>query len=198
MSRRAALITARRPRVWLVAGVALAAAGAALAQHAQQGMEFIPDGGRTLALEIFSNDPEQMAELAARDLEAPDWRESIAEEAGEDATLDETQTATLASYLAINFPVDTAAELAGMEAEALPDALPRDGKDLAVRHCQSCHGLFSGYLSHDRDATGWTQIFNAPSHQEIPMSNIEIETFANYSELNMPLSIEDVPPAWRF
>ncbi|PQO23957.1 hypothetical protein C2I36_04985 [Rhodobacteraceae bacterium WD3A24] len=195
MSPRATPVAVRRPRMWLVAGAALAAAGAALAQ---QGMEFIPDGGRTLALEIFGDDPERLAELAARDLEAADWREMIAEEAGEDEELDETRIATLASYLAINFPVEAAAELAEMEAEALPDALPRDGKDLAVRHCQSCHGLFSGYLSHDRDATGWTQTFSAPFHQEIPMSDIEIETFANYSELNMPLSIEDVPPAWRF
>lgn len=169
----------------LLAGVAFA----------QTGMEFMPDGGRTLALAVFDNDPGRISEIAAMSKELDEWRSLVTETGAE---LSEAQALTLAGYLALNLPLAEPASLAELEPAELADALPRDGKDLAVAHCQSCHSLFTGYLTHDRDKTGWMQTFRAPFHLEIDMNQTEIETFAWYSELNMPLSFDEVPPEWRF
>lgn len=162
---------------------------------AQVGMEFMPDGGRTLALVAFDNDPDRIAEIAATTREPDEWY-ALVMDAG--AGLTEVQARTLAGYLALNLPLADPASLKDLEPAELADALPRDGKDLAVANCQSCHSFFTGYLTHDRDKTGWMQTFQAPFHREIDMNRTEIETFAHYSELNMPLSFDEVPPEWRF
>jgi len=174
---------------------ALGAGLSATAVLAQQGMEWMPDGGRTLALSVFGSDPERIAEIAAADRSEAQWLSALLDE---DAGLDEPQAPTLAGYLALNMPLAEPGALAGLEPAALPDALPADGKDLAIKHCQSCHSLFTGYLTHDRDKTGWMQTFQSPFHKEIPMSRTEIETFARYSEINMPMAFDEVPPEWRF
>lgn len=179
-------------RAWAAAVVCALLFASAMAQT---DMEFMPDGGRTLALDVFTADPDRLAEVAAMSKKEDEWR-SLVESTGAD--LSEAQVLTLAGYLALNMPMDEPASLAGLGADALGEALPPDGKDLAIAHCQSCHSLFTGYLTHDRDKTGWMQTFRAPFHREIPMSPTEIETFARYSELNMPLSIDEVPPEWRF
>jgi hypothetical protein len=177
--------------------VALSAGGLALAGMAlaQVGMEFIPDGGRTLALKVFGDDPARLSKISAKSLEREEWHALLADL---EVELTETETLTLAGYLSLNMPLEDPGALADLEPEALAEALPRDGKDLAIRYCQSCHGLFSGYLAHDRNMAGWMMTFHAPFHLEIPMDQTQIETFALYSEYNMPLRIEDVPPEWRF
>lgn len=181
-----------RARLAVTAGGIVALAGMALAQA---GMEFVPDGGRTLVLQVFGAEPDRVVELAGKSLDQEEWWAYLTEA---DTELSETEVLTLAGYLSLNMPLDAPEALAGLEAEELADALPRDGRDLAIRHCQSCHGFFSGYLAHDRNKAGWMQTFHAPFHLEIPMSRIEIETFALYSEYNMPLAIDEVPPEWRF
>jgi hypothetical protein len=77
-------------------------------------------------------------------------------------------------------------------------ALPSDGRDLAGSQCQSCHSLFAGYLTQDRDAQGWRNMFLSPYHSELKMSPQEREEFARYSALNMPMKIENVPQDLRF
>lgn len=181
-----------RARLTLTAAGTVALAGMALAQT---GMEFVPDGGRTLALKVFGDDPDRLIRIAGKSSDQEKWREILAD-TGVDLT--ETETLTLAGYLSLNMPLEDPSALEGLNPESLSEALPRDGKDLAVRHCQSCHGLFSGYLSHDRDMAGWKSTFKAPFHLEIPMNETEIRTFALYSEYNMPLSYDEVPPEWRF
>ena len=176
----------------MVAFGAMALAGVALAQA---GMEFVPDGGRTLSLKVFGADPDRLADVADKSLDREEWWEYLTQS---DVDLNVTEALTLAGYLSLNMPLEEPEALAGLDAEELADALPRDGKDLAIRHCQSCHGFYSGYLAHDRDMAGWMQTFHAPFHLEIPMSRTEIETFALYSEYNMPLAIDEVPPEWRF
>ena len=116
---------------------------------------------------------------------------------GLDPELSTAQIETLAGYADLNFPLseDTLAEIAEAGDASL---LPPDGKDLAIAQCQFCHSLFSGYLMHNRDETGWRGTFKAPFHKEIPMSEIERDTFARYSAINMPLKFEDVPPELRF
>jgi hypothetical protein len=77
-------------------------------------------------------------------------------------------------------------------------ALPADGRSLALMHCQSCHSLFTGYLMQRRDRNGWRMIFASPFHANIPMSAVQREIFADYSTINMPLRVQDVPPEMRF
>lgn len=180
-----------------LSGVATAVGAAAIAgvALAQAGMEFVPNGGRSLALKVFGDDPDRLGEAAKTSLDRDEWWDYLT---ATDAELSEIEMLTLAGYLSLNMPLEEPEALADLDAEELADALPRDGRDLALRHCQSCHGLFSGYLAHDRDMAGWMQTFQAPFHLEIPMTRTEIETFALYSEYNMPLAIDEVPPEWRF
>lgn len=184
-------MTGRR-RLALATGATLVAlAGGALAQ----GMDFMPDGGRTLAMDVLADASGGLAEIAGMEQDAAAWLDYVTERAPD---LGEAQRLTLAEYLAANMPLDAPDELSGLEGEALGAALPRDGKDLAVANCQSCHSLFTGYLTHDRDAAGWEATFKSPFHTEIPMDAVQIRTFATYSEHNMPLSFDEVPPEWRF
>lgn len=171
----------------------LVAAAAVWAADDQYG--FMPDGGRTILAGLLAGlDAAKAEEVLLRDAEATAWADWAAEF---DKGLDPTAIETFASYAALNLPVaDTS--IAGLKGTELADALPPDGKDLAVAQCQFCHSLFSGYLMHDRDLAGWEGTFKAPFHTEIPMTDVERKTFASYSALNMPLAFEDVPPELRF
>ena len=170
----------------------LAAAGV-LAQDDQ--FAFMPAGGRALLVDLSGQaGAETLAEIAARDQSIEDWQ-TWAKSQGTD--LDDKALATFAGYAELNLPVgeDVLSALAESGDATL---LPADGKDLAIAQCQFCHSLFSGYLMHDRDEIGWTGTFKSPFHSEIPMSEVERDTFARYSAINMPLRFEDVPPELRF
>lgn len=176
-----------------ILGLAALLAIAAYAQDDQYG--FMPPGGRTLLLALVGpEDGKALAEIAARDQSGEEWQAWAEAQAPK---LDETALATFAGYAELNLPVgeDVLAALAENGDSAL---LPQDGKDLAIAQCQFCHSLFSGYLMHDRDEVGWRGTFKSPFHSEIPMSEVERDTFAHYSALNMPLRFEDVPPELRF
>lgn len=154
---------------------------------------FMPPGGRALILGLFGSDPVLVAETAGRSANRGDWEIW----ALEDGRLpDARSAATFAAYAAINFPLpeDRFAALSGGDLEALP----HDGKDLAIAHCQFCHSFFTGYLMLKREESAWLGTFNAPFHTKIEMSDTERATFAAYSALNMPLKFEDVPPELRF
>ena len=75
----------------------------------------------------------------------------------------------------------------------IASALPPDGRELAWNQCQSCHSLFSSYLTQDRDVQGWRNMFLSPFHRELKMTPQEREEFSRYSAINMPMKIEDVP-----
>lgn len=141
---------------------------------------FMPDGGRGLLVRAFPT-PETQAQALSEIRSAEDWQAALA------ATgLTERETATLAAYLARVSPL------------APTQVLPHDGRDLALAQCQSCHSLFSGYLMQRRDRNGWLVVFASPFHKDIPMSQAEREIFADYSAINMPMRVEDVPPEMRF
>lgn len=148
---------------------------------------FMPDGGRESFARVFASADAQ-AWAVAQALSAEDWAAEVATRAPD---LDADQAQTLASYLAVIAPLE-------VEIDALPAALPPDGRDLALAQCQSCHGLFSGYLMHRRDAAGWLSTFASPFHSGIPMTEAEKAVFADYSAINMPMRLEDVPPELRF
>ncbi|WP_417669651.1 hypothetical protein [Roseibium sp.] len=156
---------------------------------------FMPPGGRTLLLELTANsEGEGLTGIAGRKMTRDEWRDWAA---SKDAGLSETALATLAGYAELNLPVGSE-NLAKLVESGDGSLLPPDGKDLAIAQCQFCHSLFSGYLMHERDEVGWKSTFKSPFHLEIPMSEVERDTFARYSALNMPLRYEDVPPELRF
>ena len=176
-----------------ILGLALLLAIGAYAQEDQYA--FMPAGGRALLLELIGpEDGKALAEIAARDQSAEEWQ---AWAATRNPELDETALATFAGYAELNLPVGEDV-LAALAESGDSQLLPPDGKDLAVAQCQFCHSLFSGYLMHDRDEIGWKGTFKSPFHLEIPMTEVERDTFARYSALNMPLRFEDVPPELRF
>lgn len=171
----------------------LMATSGVLAEEDQFG--FMPAGGRALLLDLLDHvDAETLTEVAGWKKGAEDWQ---AWALSLTTDLDEKALATFAGYAELNLPVgkDVLLALAESGDAAL---LPPDGKELAIAQCQFCHSLFSGYLMHDRDEIGWKSTFKSPFHLEIPMTEVERQTFARYSAINMPLRFEDVPPEWRF
>ncbi len=179
---------------WVAAALAaFTAATAAVAQG--DDFAFMPAGGRTILAEMLvPGDAAALAEAAAREASHEDWA-AWARQTNPD--LSDAAVETFAGYAALNLPVaeDVARALADAGDAAL---LPRDGKELAIAQCQFCHSLFTGYLMQDRDEVSWKGTFKAPFHAEIPMSEVERDTFAHYSAINMPLKFQDVPPELRF
>lgn len=172
---------------------AISAATAAIAEG--DGFAFMPAGGRTILSEtLVPGNAAALAEAAAREASREEWAEwARAKNPG----LSDAAVETFAGYAALNLPVaeDVARSLADTGDAAL---LPPDGKELSIAQCQFCHSLFTGYLMQDRDEVSWKGTFKAPFHAEIPMSEVERDTFAHYSAINMPLKFENVPPELRF
>jgi hypothetical protein len=180
-------VTARPGRGRLF--VAALGAAVALLAHAAGGEDFnfMPKGGRALLVELVAAAPAQLRAIAQEQRTEVQWREFAN---AQKTPMTERERATLAAYLAVNMP------LAQPPADA--KALPRDGRDLAWEECQSCHSLFSGYLTQQRAAVGWRNMFLSPFHRQMKMTPQEREEFARYAEINMPMKVEDVPPDLRF
>lgn len=140
---------------------------------------FMPKGGKALALEKLA--PADLKEAAAAKRSEDEWNAWVAGR----AKLTDRERATLSAYLAVNMPADAS-------------SLPTDGRDLATNECQSCHSLFSGYLTQSRDAQAWRNIFLSPFHRQMKLTEREREEFARYSALNMPLKVEEIPADLRF
>ena len=172
--------------------VLMIAAGA-LAQDDQFG--FMPAGGRSLLFELLGqSDAENLAKILTQSQSAEDWHAWAASQATD---LDDKALATFVGYAELNLPVGEDVLQAFTESGDT-GLFPPDGKDLAIAQCQFCHSLFSGYLMQDRDEVGWKSTFKSPFHKEIPMTEVEQDTFARYSAINMPLRFEDVPPELRY
>lgn len=175
---------------WVVIAIVVALILLFLARSvAAQDYAFMPRGGRALLLQLLGS-PANASELrtvAQSRRTEPEWR-AFLEGRG---ALSERERATLAAYLEVNMPLP-----AGVADVAA--ALPIDGRALAENECQSCHSLFSSYLTQARDAQGWRNVFLSPFHKQMKMSPREREEFARYSAINMPMKIDDVPPDLRF
>ena len=186
-------MTAARQRNWLIPvalGILFFGLTSALSQL---DYGFMPKGGKTLLLEVFGSLPDQQELrkiVEARRSEA-EWRDAMS---ARGKALSERELRTLAAYLVVNMPVPEATR-------ARPDlaaALPRDGRELAWNECQFCHSLFTSYLTQDRSAQAWLNMFQSPFHRAMKMTQQEREEFARYSAINMPMKIEDVPKDLRF
>jgi len=145
---------------------------------------FMPDGGSASFKAAFSGDEAQDWALA-QDMTAEAWADEIASRSPD---LGEKPRATLAAYLSV---------IAPLELESIGD-LPPDGRDIALAKCLSCHSLFTGYLMQRRDRMGWLSTFTSPFHKVIEITSDEREIFADYSAINMPMRIDDVPPELRY
>jgi len=181
----------------VASAVMLALALPVLAEEwpAQPEFDFMPDGGRWTLLKLGEASAIDLAEATSQAGSEAEWAERLARA---DPSLSAESLETLASYMAINFPLAEEVRAKAKSPSGWTGVLPPDGKDLAIANCQFCHSFFTGYLAHDRDTEGWRSVFKAPFHMELPMSAKERETFARYSAINMPIPYEEVPEDLRF
>ena len=177
----------RRRTGWLGA-VALAACALVLAAGGETN-DFMPRGGRALLLAIVGDSSAKLRDIVQQKRTEQEWLQYAKEQSRTKPMTDKEQ-ATLAAYLAVNMPAATAVQGAA--------ALPRDGRDLAWEQCQNCHSLFTGFLTQSGSATRWRNEFQFPFHRNLKMTPQEREEFARYSEINMPMKVEDVPEDLRF
>jgi hypothetical protein len=163
----------------------------------QEDFEFMPGGGKALLLQMLGSPPDagELRRIAEAQRSEAEWSDFLAARKG---PMSDKELQTLASYLAANMPLDAGALDAAEQQGDITAALPPDGRQLAWDYCQFCHGLFSGYLAHDRDVPGWLGTFETPAHRGIELNAKERETFARYSAINMPMRIEEVPEDLRF
>jgi len=158
----------------------------AVASFAQEDdiFSFIPPGGRTL-LETAqaAGLPDGFASQVSAESGDPDhWRGAV--DAAGGLGLQSWEVDTLAQYLAVRAPFDPSAEL------------PRDGRDLAMELCQSCH-IITVVITQSRTRTAWLGTLQSPSHIEIEMDAAERGLLADYLVLNAGIPIDEVPPALR-
>lgn len=147
---------------------------------------FIPPGGRTILADLLAQQPGDLAALSTAK-PATDW---LAELGSGTATLagaeglDEWQRQTLADYLGY----------AGAITD--PAALPRDGRDMALDKCQSCH-IITVVVTQARPREQWLGTMNKPSHVQIPLTQPEREQLADYLTVNAGIPIDQIPPELR-
>lgn len=192
-------MSAAAVRKWLVPAVFGALLLGLVPALSQLDFSFMPKGGKALLVQIVGSPPDskELREILSARRSEEEWRKAVAEKA---KALSAREQETLAAYLAINMPVQNAERLlanAG-KAEELYAGLPRDGRELGFYECQFCHSLFTSHLMQDRSFQAWMNMFQSPFHREMKMTKQEREEFSRYSEINMPMKIEDVPPDLRF
>lgn len=159
--------------------------------------EFVPPGGRTLLAGLLDAGAadQDIAAMLSTERDADAWLDWLEAEAGTLAglsALEDWESRTLAAYLDNVAPV----EAEGLADEALRAAMPRDGRDLTMRYCQSCH-IITVTVTQDRTREAWLSTLNNPSHVEIAMTPAERSEMADYLVLNAGIPIDLIPPALR-
>ncbi|MFN3938647.1 MAG: hypothetical protein ACK4KW_13845 [Gemmobacter sp.] len=180
-----------------VAALALSVAMPAPAQDEDPIFGFIPGGGRTILAGLLdAGAPDAVvSQMLETDRDAEAWAEWIGD--NRDAVpglsgLDEWQAMTLAAYLHNTAPVPAA----GLAGEDLRRAMPRDGRDLIMRYCQSCH-IITVTVTQERTREAWLGTLNNPSHVEIAIDARERREMADYLVLNAGIPIDLIPPPLR-
>jgi mono/diheme cytochrome c family protein len=174
---------------------------AAAPLRAQEGdvFAFIPPGGRTLLSQLVDQGlpSEELQAILSGKRSRDEWVAFLKERQGAVPALQglgETELLTLADYLAFNMPAP------GISAQAsageLAKALPPDGRDFALTHCQSCH-IVTVVVTQDRTKEAWLGTMNKPSHIEIELTPAQREALANYLVLNAGIPIDLVPEELR-
>ena len=77
-----------------------------------------------------------------------------------------------------------------------PRVLPKDGRDLALEHCQGCH-IITVVVTQDRTKKFWVGTLNTPAHAIIKITPEQRQELASYLELNANIPIDQVPEELR-
>ena len=163
---------------------------------------FIPSGGRTLLTDVFAAGApadQVTAILSGQHASRDEWLTALKTRTGSLpglANLEDHELTTLADYLSFNMPLASDKIPADPASAKWDEILPRDGRDLALTYCQSCH-IITVTITQDRTREAWLGTMNKPSHIEISTTQAEREALASYLVLNAGISIEDVPEDLR-
>ncbi|PKP74838.1 MAG: hypothetical protein CVT84_06320 [Alphaproteobacteria bacterium HGW-Alphaproteobacteria-6] len=158
---------------------------------------FVPPGGRTLLTGLLGAGAadQDIAAMLSADRDAAGWLDWLQVSRNTIAGLsamDDWEIRTLAAYLDNMAPV--AAE--GISGDALRAAMPRDGRDQIMRHCQSCH-IITVTVTQDRPREAWLRTLTSTSHVEIALNPAERSEVADYLVLNAGIPIDRIPPELR-
>jgi hypothetical protein len=179
-----------------------ASAMAPVAAQTEDVFSFIPSGGRTLLTQIIEADApaDQVTAILSGKQESRDaWLSDLKARAGSLPglkELEEDELLTLADYLSFNMPLAADKMPADIAAADWEKVLPRDGRDLALTYCQSCH-IITVVITQDRPAEHWLGTMSKPSHVEIKTTQAEREALASYLVLNAGIPIDLVPEELR-
>ncbi|HSL78704.1 MAG TPA: hypothetical protein VK877_03500 [Pseudolabrys sp.] len=110
--------------------------------------------------------------------------------------LSEQEMTTLADYLSFNMPLPARQVPADPAKADWNKILPRDGRDLALEYCQSCH-IITVTVTQDRTKAAWLGTMNKPSHVGVKLTPQEREALASYLVLNAAIPIDQVPKELR-
>jgi mono/diheme cytochrome c family protein len=193
-----------RNRLAALAAIAALSALLNLRLHAQEYdpiFDFIPSGGRSLLAKVLNSKPpatevralltsrrtreEWVADLKGRAMAIPALK-----------ALDERELLTLADYMSSNMPLPAAKLPADPARADWKRLLPRDGRDIALESCQSCH-IITVTITQDRTKEHWLGTMTKPSHVEIKLTPQEREALARYLVLNAAIPIDQVPEDLR-
>jgi hypothetical protein len=171
--------------ILLLAAIAM---GAAATSQEDDVFDFIPAGGRTLleGLQAEGLPDDLAAAIASESGDAGFWLAQLdgAASAPAVAALDTWQRDTLAGYLSVRAPL------------AEGEDLPRDGRDMSLALCQSCH-IITVVITQERSREAWLGTMNSPSHIEIETTPEERQLLADYLVVNAGIPIDLIPPELR-
>lgn len=162
---------------------------------------FIPSGGRTLLTQIIEKGApaDQVMALLTGSHSRDEWLSELKDRAGSIAglkDLDDKQLLTLADYLSFNMPLQADKIPADIAKASWNKLLPRDGRDLLLTYCQSCH-IITVPITQSRTKEAWLGTMNKPSHIEIKTTPAEREALASYLVINAGIPIDQVPEDLR-
>jgi len=170
------------------------------AQTAKQ-LAFIPAGGRTLLTGIATSKPpaDELKALLTGTRTRQAWQGYLNAHSQAVPTLqrlNDKQRLTLADYLSFHMPLPANQVPANLANTDWTRTLPKDGRDLALEHCQGCH-IITVVVTQDRTKTAWLGTLSTPSHAVVKLTPAQREELASYLELNAAIPIEQVPEELR-
>lgn len=172
-----------------------------VAQHYDPIFDFIPSGGRTLLSQVLDSKPPaaEVRALLTSKRTSEEWLVDLkgrAKAIPALQALDERELQTLADYLNFNMPLPAAQVPSDPTKVDLKKLLPRDGRDIALEYCQSCH-IITVTVTQDRTKEHWLGTMNKPSHVELKLTPQEREALARYLVMNAGIPIDQVPEDLR-
>src|ERR1035437_5347432 len=140
------------------------------AQTAEQ-LAFIPAGGRTLLTNIATSKPpaDELKPLLTGKRSRDEWSSYL--KAHSQAvpalqSLSDKQRLTLADYLSFHMPSPANQVPANLTRTDWTRTLPKDGRDLALDHCQGCH-IITVVVTQERTKGAWLEPLTTPIHAVI-------------------------------